>query len=119
MEEIVPIDAIIARCGDGDGCRLRLFQGAGGGVAVNLAAQPFSVQDTGEIWTIHGVDGVTLRAVTATGDSGDALKGSIIFLNTGAEICEFFESGTTNDYRLDSQATSLSDSFDCRLRIDD
>ena len=119
VEEIVPMDEIIARCGDGDGCRLRLFHGAGGGVAVRLAAQVFSVQSNGEIWTIHAVDGIVLGAVTSDGDSSDGFRESIIFFNTGAEICEFYESGTTNDYRLRSQSTSVNPAFNCRLRIDD
>ncbi len=119
VEEIVPLDALVARCGDGDGCRLRLFMGpADNGIGYLLAAKLFTVESTGAMWTTH-TDAVVLGGIGASGDSQDAAKGSIMFLNTGSEICEFYESGTTNDYRLNSIATSLSDPFDCRLRIDD
>ncbi|MFQ5526718.1 MAG: hypothetical protein ACE5GX_10705 [Thermoanaerobaculia bacterium] len=111
----LPLSQITARCGDDDGCTVRLvvFEGTvSPSEAAALGARLFSTDPTGTNWVVSTFDGVG-----SGGTTGDSPAEMIFGLTASGVSCSLFDA-VAGGYSLLAVA-SPSARVDCVLRIDD
>ena len=109
----ISFSTMIRYCGDGDGCRLRLFMSPTGDArAIQLKTAELAVNTTGTLYTIWA--STTLSGSTVDGDSQTMLSGSL-----GDRQCGFWDWHQSHTYEVRAENLSSVLNTDCVLRIDD
>ncbi len=117
VSETVPFSAVTPRCGDDDGCRLRLIARRTFGLqrADDMEARLFSVSGTGTSWLITNDEG-TLRS---DGSTTDTVSKTLMEVCFGDCDCILQDSGIRFEYQLVLRNGADEGHWQCLLRIDD
>lgn len=102
-------------CGDGDGCRVRLFQSdsSGSTLAAAIATGEFSTDISGALWNVFRPAGSTDEGSTADDTT------EVILMTSGSDrACEFRDS-SDHIYELRAANSSPQSPTDCVLRLED
>lgn len=117
--ETVPYDQITPRCGDEDGCRLRLIAkltAPGTFRADDIQTRVFSTSTSGTQWFVSSDDGSSRKA----GSTTDTMEEFILVICRSCSGCAFKDGGPSFVYQLIVQnSVAFPDAFECLLRIDD
>jgi hypothetical protein len=115
--ELVPSAEIASRCGDGDGCAVRLVGSPPSFPAYVVAGRWFSTSPTGG-WRVSDPEGTPL----GSGSTTDSTLGTVVGTNLFDASCKLREAlplGTAGAFELYVVRHSPGEEIDCLLRIDD
>ena len=115
----VPRARLRERCGDGDGCTVRLLQESenesAGTDATRYRGWFFATDSTGRDWSFDNTDGTYTE-----GSIDDGATGIMVQVSSGLGFCYFSESGPApSTYVLTATVQTGPETTQCTLRIDD
>ena len=116
--EVVPLPTILEYCGDGDGCRIRLFRSNPGATLDEVQLSfLFSVSADGNLWKSRWFD----SAPIAEGNRTNLVNEAIIVIGNpieGIDICSFRD-GSSGEFEVLNDSRFAATEVDCTLKIED
>lgn len=122
-EASVPWSVLVDRCGDSDGCTMRItLTTSSPGFRAPGVSLAFAVDDTGNGWNANP-DGETAYGFLTSGTNGDGADEQLLLMEFGLTAsCTFSDDTATRPTQLSFELVAtpeIAGSVVCAVRIDD